>query len=137
MSLLEAVPSSSIKATAAARIRSARRTAGLSQQALADRIGIRRAAVTQWESPEGTLPSTINLMQTAIETRVSFEWLATGRGAMRIEAPEGSAFSIECVAQSLEEEHLLALYRRCNAKQREAMIAFLAATASDRRHARR
>jgi transcriptional regulator with XRE-family HTH domain len=132
MSMLAASPSSAIKTSFAARIRSARRALGLSQQQLAERIGIRRAAVTQWESSAGTLPSTINLMQVAIELRVSFEWLATGRGAMRLDDSEGTAFSVDCITQSFEEEQLLALYRRCNVRQREAVIAFLTATAPGR-----
>jgi transcriptional regulator with XRE-family HTH domain len=136
MSSVEPSSGISAKASVAVRIRAARRAVGLSQQALADRLGIRRAAVTQWESTLGTLPSTINLIQAAVETRVSFEWLATGRGTMRLESSEGTAFSVECIAQSFEEEHLLALYRRCNAKQRESLVAFLAATAPDRRSSR-
>lgn len=136
MSSVEPASATSAKASVAVRIRAACRAVGLSQQALADRLGIRRAAVTQWESALGTLPSTINLIQAAVETCVSFDWLATGRGSMRLEAPEGTAFSVECIAQSFEEEHLLALYRRCNAKQREALIVFLAATTSDRRSLR-
>lgn len=136
MASVEPAGGTSAKESVAVRIRAARRAAGLSQQALAERLGIRRAAVTQWESTLGTLPSTINLIQAAVETRVSFEWLATGRGCMRIDASEETAFSLECIAQSFEEEHLLSLYRRCNVKQREALVAFLAASTPERRSAR-
>jgi transcriptional regulator with XRE-family HTH domain len=117
----------------AARIRVARRAAGLSQHQLAERLGIRRAAVTQWESAAGTLPSTINLLRTAAETGVSFEWLALGRGTMRPDTGEAVAFSVKCVAQSPEEECLLDLFRRCNLKQRVALLDLLRTVSPDRR----
>lgn len=107
------------------RVRSARRAAGLSQEALAVRLGIRRAAVTQWEQMDGTQPSVANLLQTAIETAVAFEWLATGRGPTRPVAEDVPAFSTDCIAQGADEEQLLARYRRLHSRQREALLSFL------------
>ena len=63
------------------RIRKARSAAALSQAELSRRIGVKRSAVTQWEHPAGTTPSVDHLIQIATETEVTFEWLATGRGA--------------------------------------------------------
>lgn len=63
------------------RIRKARNAAALSQAELSRRIGVKRSAVTQWEHPAGTTPSVDHLIQIATETEVTFEWLATGRGA--------------------------------------------------------
>lgn len=63
------------------RIRKARSAAALSQAELSRRIGVKRSAVTQWENPAGTTPSVDHLIQVAMETDVTFEWLATGRGA--------------------------------------------------------
>ena len=65
----------------AQRIRRSRTRAGLSQTALALRIGIKRSAVTQWEHPHGTKPSVEHLIRIAVETNTGFEWLATGRAA--------------------------------------------------------
>lgn len=107
------------------RLRQARRSAGLSQNELACRLGIRRAAVTQWESQDGTLPSMINLIQTAVETSVSCEWLATGRGAMRLGEPEVPAFSAACIARDAEEESLLGMYRRLNHRQQASLLCLL------------
>ena len=64
------------------RIRQARRHGNLSQQALAERVGVHRSAVAQWEQPGGSHPTMENLSRIAISTGVSFEWLATGRGRM-------------------------------------------------------
>ena len=66
------------------RIRKARNLATLSQAELARRIGVKRSAVTQWEHPNGTTPSVEHLIQIAMETGTQFEWLATGRGPMRL-----------------------------------------------------
>lgn len=116
---------SATRAGMAERLRTARRATGMSQEALAQRLGIRRAAVTQWEHLEGTLPSVVNLLQAAVETGVTFEWLATGRGTMRLESDEVPAFSTDCIAQGADEEHLLAAFRRLNNRQREALMTLL------------
>ena len=113
--------------TLAERVRLARRKAGLSQEALAARLGIRRAAITQWEHPEGTQPSMVNLRQAACEMRVAFEWLATGRGAMHPEVEEVPAFAMDCIARGADEEALLAYYRALSGRQREALSMFLRA----------
>jgi len=64
------------------RIRQARRKAKLSQQGLGELIGVKRSAVSNWESSSSILPSVQNLAGIAVATDVSFEWLATGRGKM-------------------------------------------------------
>jgi SOS-response transcriptional repressor LexA len=63
----------------AKRIAMARKEACLSQQAVADRFGISRAAVAQWENGD-TFPGTAKLEGLAEVLRVRLEWLATGRG---------------------------------------------------------
>ncbi|HEY9400534.1 MAG TPA: helix-turn-helix transcriptional regulator, partial [Luteimonas sp.] len=47
------------------RIRRARTLAGLTQTALAARLGVQRTAVTQWECERGTSPSVEHLSQIA------------------------------------------------------------------------
>lgn len=75
----------------AVRIRQARCAAGMTQERLASSVHVNRSAVAQWEREGGTHPSFANLLGIALATRVSFEWLATGRGCKDtdecIEAP--------------------------------------------------
>ena len=58
--------------------------ARMTQTELAAAVGVRRSAVAQWESVDGTSPSTEHLAEIAIKTSVQFEWLATGRGPSQL-----------------------------------------------------
>ena len=64
------------------RIRLARRAAGMSQNQLAQAVGVQRSAVSHWEAPLGKNPSVSHLREMALVTGTQFEWLATGRGEM-------------------------------------------------------
>ena len=105
------------------RIRRARVAAGLTQSELARRLGIQRSAVTQWERAGGTSPSLGHLASIACETGVTFEWLATGRGAAQ---PEEGAFDIALVpddyARDELETRMLAAFRRIPGRRREAAV---------------
>lgn len=59
------------------RIASLRKAAGLSQEALAAKLGVSRQAIGKWES-DATLPSLDNLHQLAKELGVSIDALLTG-----------------------------------------------------------
>lgn len=61
------------------RIAKARARRGLSQSALAAKLGITRGAVSQWEKGE-TEPKPENLRKIADITGASYEWLAIDRG---------------------------------------------------------
>jgi transcriptional regulator with XRE-family HTH domain len=121
----------------AARIRRARRIAGISQQGLADTLGVTRSAVSNWESDSGVRPATHRLAVLARTLHVGFEWLATGRGEMRVGAAgvdsppaEGTAM-IDCP----HELNLLQAYRRAPAKVKALLheMANLHAPSSPRR----
>ena len=64
------------------RILSARMKASLTQAQLAQRLGIHRSAVAQWELGS-TNPSLMHLTQIADIVGVRLDWLATGRGVAR------------------------------------------------------
>jgi transcriptional regulator with XRE-family HTH domain len=72
------------------RIRQARRLAKLSQQSLAQLVGVHRSAVAQWEKADGCHPTVANLSRIALATSVQFEWLATGRGRMCFQSDIGA-----------------------------------------------
>ena len=77
------------------RIRHARLTAGLSQAALAEKVGIQRSAVAQWERVDGSRPTVENLCKVATIASVRFEWLATGRGHRTLTATEDHSLDQE------------------------------------------
>lgn len=54
----------------------------MSQLALAERVGVTRGVVANWESEAPGAPSMKNLMRLALATGVALEWLATGQGGM-------------------------------------------------------
>ena len=88
-----------------ARIRLARRHAGLSQTALASAVGVQRSAVSHWESIQGKYPKTTHLRQIALVTAVQFEWLATGRGRMELDA--GTQLDSIAAAEAMLVEDML------------------------------
>lgn len=66
--------------TVAERIKYARKQAKLTQQALAEACGIKRASVTQWESGSTKSLKPENLFAVAKATNIDAKWLATGKG---------------------------------------------------------
>jgi len=109
-----------------ARVKQARKAAGLSQARLAKLLGVTRSACSQWESLQGTVPRRERLEQLANLLDVSYEWLATGRKAKE----EKSAFGIKEDSlykgtMSPDQEELLKLYRELSLKARMALMEFL------------
>jgi transcriptional regulator with XRE-family HTH domain len=70
--------------TPAQRIRLARRHGGMSQSELARAVGVQRSAVSHWEAANAKSPNASHLREIAVATTISYEWLATGRGAMAL-----------------------------------------------------
>jgi transcriptional regulator with XRE-family HTH domain len=97
------------------RVRQARRRSCMSQSDLGTAIGVNRSAVAQWESRDGSRPTSENLSRIAVITSVQFEWLATGRGRM---LPEGqdesevSALMLRIHAHDEVEERILTALRK-------------------------
>lgn len=106
--------------TMANRIRRARALARVSQSQLAAQVGVTRSAVAQWESKANVKPSMDHLSRIAIVTDIQFEWLATGRGPIKLEGDQaGTGADLKEFAQSETETRLLALMRRLSAKRQE------------------
>lgn len=112
------------------RVRQARRAAKLSQVELAERVGVHRSAVAQWESVGGCHPTVENMARIAIATAVSFEWLATGRGRMKYQSDflpgdEVPAVLLDYAAQGESEVRALAGLRRLDNPQIEAVVELI------------
>lgn len=63
------------------RIKQSRKNAGLTQQQLADRVGVKRGAVALWETGATKTLEAENLLTTAKTLNVNPFWLATGKGS--------------------------------------------------------
>ncbi len=101
------------------RVRLARRRAGLSQQKLADLLGVKRSAVANWEAAGGARPSSTNLERLTCLLQVSHEWLATGRGEMKLPGHWHDATAADADAiDNPFERRLLAGWRKMPAKTR-------------------
>lgn len=113
------------------RVRKARHQAGLSQQVLAERMGVTRGAVANWESAVA-VPAARRLARIANVTGVSYEWLATGRGAMLpelgFEDPKTPAINADFVDDPVERQ-LLDTFRMASMRARKAALDTLKASA--------
>lgn len=103
------------------RLRRARKTARLTQAGLAQMLGIVPSAVAQWERPRGTAPTAANLARVAECLKVSFEWLATGRGSPSMEGIDVPAVDSRYFAMDGVEERLLLGFRHLEPSQRAAV----------------
>lgn len=110
------------------RIRRARSVCKITQAELAARIGVHRSAVAQWEQLKGTTPNVSHLIRIAEVLEISFEWLATGRGSLTLDAscePRERAHSD--FARDEMEERMLLVSRQLNTRKREAVLALMEA----------
>lgn len=104
------------------RIRNARVAAGLSQAELANRIGVSRSAVANWESIcSRTHPSSERLEVISHVTGLSWEWLATGRGQASLVAGSEAAIDPELVTDPAE-RRLLQAFRQSAGPVKQALL---------------
>ena len=107
----------------AMRIRVARQYAKLSQMELAEKLGISRGAVANWESANDAHPATSRMVKLAVLTGVSVEWLVTGRGRMTHESgrEEVPALDGEFV-HDVAERRVLDAFRRSSARAKSLIL---------------
>lgn len=117
------------------RIRRARRHAGLTQAALAERVDVRRSAVSNWESANDVLPSMQHLLAIATVCRVSLEWLGTGRGAFSLEVDElADVPAADAELVDVEEERgLLGSFRDLPRRRQQLVLDLIENLRSGRR----
>ena len=117
------------------RIRRARRKGGMSQAALAERLHVRRSAVSNWESANDVHPSMQNLIAIARVCEVSLEWLGTGRGAMAqdpaslADVPAAHAELVD----AHDERELLAGFRNLPRRSQQAVLELVEILQAGRR----
>jgi len=112
------------------RIRRARTVRKLTQAQLAASVGVHRSAVAQWEQQKGTMPSVIHLGKIADALEVSFEWLAMGRGRMKLDPSFDPRERVPTdFARDEVEERLLLTSRQLSEYKREAVLALMEALA--------
>lgn len=119
------------------RVRQARRHAKLSQQALAQLVGVHRSAVAQWEREDGCHPRVVNLARIALATSVQFEWLATSRGRMTFQSDIGGgeeppAVLLEYSAHCQVEARALCALRKLTSQDVMAFVEMLECIARSR-----
>jgi transcriptional regulator with XRE-family HTH domain len=108
------------------RIRKARTLAAITQTELARRVGVKRSAVTQWEQPAGTTPSVEHMIMIAVETGMSFEWIATGRGPNRCGVDMEAAVMTDDFAMDAHESKALGHLRSLTIAKKKIAVQILA-----------
>ena len=107
------------------RIRHARRLSGLTQANLAKAVNVGPSAVAQWELPNGTSPTIEHLAKIAVVSSVAFEWLATGRGSVALDAHETPVVDASSFAMDHVEDRLLVAFRRVPSRKRETFVRWV------------
>ena len=102
------------------RILRSRKEKKLSQQALADLIGVSRSALAQWETQMSS-PSLENLRKMAEILEVSFEWLATGRGNQYLSTP------VDTICDTEVDGEIIRGLNRMNLKKKRAILNIMKA----------
>lgn len=95
------------------RIAALRRQTGLSQEALAEKVGVSRQAIGKWESG-ASLPGVENLQELAKALNVSCDELITGQSP-RPSQPDGLEAVKELLAEKQRREKRRNLWRLCGA----------------------
>ena len=119
----------------AARIRQARRNAGLSQKTLSALLGVQRSAVANWEASGATLPSIHHLIAISTHTETSLDWLSTGRGSTPTsEDPLDAIPAVDGIfTETPGEKDLLLQFRRMPSKAQLHLLELLHALSPKRR----
>ena len=85
------------------RIQALRKQQGLSQEELADRLGLSRQAIGKWESGS-SMPSIDNLIELSSILQTSVDYLLTGREPEPLSKESESVISAETLQALLAEQ---------------------------------
>lgn len=104
-----------------ARIKKARKLRGMSQDELAELVGVSQPSVSEWERGVSN-PTMDSLGMVAKVLRVSLEWLGKGEGEIE---PSASYQEAKAAENAPLEVQLLDLFRAMNWVRQQALIEFL------------
>jgi len=96
------------------RLRLARKEAGLTQQQLADKVGMKKASISGLELGTSKKPSADNILPLAKFLGVTPEWLVSGKGVKKAQV------SRETLPEN--ETALLFAYRELDEKQQKLVL---------------
>ena len=112
--------------TIGSRLKYARQEHELSQEKLAELVGVTRGACGQWENGRSK-PSVEHLSKLAKALGVRFDWLATGRGEMKFFASDEQLVTEPSAEYSTasEQQELLSLFYKLPDNKRLAILNLL------------
>lgn len=110
------------------RIREIRKDADLTQQEFADRLGIKRGAIANYElGRNAPIDAVISLI--CREFKINEEWLRSGRGDKKQPEPKSEMDMLaKAYDMSRDERIFLEMYLRQSRPEREAIFNFLRST---------
>ncbi len=122
------------QASLSQRIRKARTALGISQAKLAQAMDVDRSSVGHWEGAHASHPGHVRLANLAKVLGVSFEWLATGRGPMRLNADRSDDIpaAFGRLVDDADTLRLLKAWDSVPSRMREAMLEIIEHVARSR-----
>ncbi len=112
--------------TIAQRIQRARKSRGLSQELLAERLQVSRGACGHWERGKA-LPSTEHLAMLASILNIRLEWLMSGVGSMETinHIADSPAQSYSTARYDVQTREVAERYYRLSKKKRQIILDLL------------
>lgn len=107
------------------RIKQRRKAARLTQQQLAEQVGVSRAAVAQWESGDTKSVRPAHLLAAAKALGADIEWLITGRATVAPLKPTGAAVDDAATAAPGQASALLRRFMAADRRTQDAIRALL------------
>lgn len=108
------------------RIRKCRKLSAMSQEQLAHALDVSRSTIANWEGADDVTPSTDRLHRLAKVCKVSFEWLATGRGEINLPdyVHDIPAALDMLILEDPKEIRLIHAWRRTASKQQRNLLEY-------------
>lgn len=106
------------------RISQARKSRGLSQELLAERLKISRGACGHWERGKA-LPSTEHLAELSSILNVRLEWLISGKGEMQATHQVSEVSAPSYIIEDAETKEVAERFYRLSQRKRQIILDLL------------